>query len=112
MKAALLASLLISSAVPTLSAAAAALPPLVPGRLDWDWIGNTHCDFRPGARNGEGRWEQNFIEEREVTADGTVAVAQPHGDKGSSTSIRHTGADDLQGKAAGYFQRNGDLGPI
>ncbi|MCL4788912.1 MAG: hypothetical protein KJ070_19310 [Verrucomicrobia bacterium] len=41
-----------------------------------------------------------------------VVVAQPHGDKGGSTSIRHTGADDLEWKAAGYFQRNRDLGQV
>jgi len=54
------------------------LPPLVPGTLDWDWVGNTHSDFQPGDGdddgNGDGRWVQNGMDEMEVTPDGTVAV--------------------------------------
>ncbi len=41
-----------------------------------------------------------------------VVVAQPHGDQGGNTSIRNTAADALEWKAAGYFQRNRDLGQV
>jgi len=32
------------------------LPPLVPGKLDWDYIGNSFSDFAVDAENGVGRW--------------------------------------------------------
>jgi len=54
--------------------AAEDLPPMVPGTLDWNWVGNSHCEFKPGDENGHGRWVQNFIDEMEVTPDGTVVV--------------------------------------
>mgnify|MGYP005839903129 FL=1 len=60
---------------------AAELPPLAPGSLDWDWVGNTHSEFKPGKGNGEGRWVQNFIDEMEVAPDGTVVVGS-HWDEG------------------------------
>lgn len=41
-----------------------------------------------------------------------VVVAQPHGDQGGNTSIRNTAVDALEWKAAGYFQRNRDLGQV
>ena len=50
------------------------LPPIVPGTLDWDYIGNSFSDFAVDAENGVGRWVQNFVDEIEVTPDGTVIV--------------------------------------
>jgi len=50
------------------------LPPLVPGKLDWDYVGNSFSDFAVDAENGVGRWVQNFVDEIEVTPDGTVVV--------------------------------------
>ena len=50
------------------------LPPLVPGKLDWDYLGNSFSDFAVDAENGVGRWVQNFVDEIEVTPDGTVIV--------------------------------------
>lgn len=47
---------------------------MVPGTLDWDWVGNSHSKFTPDAENGVGRWVQNFIDEMEVAPDGTVVV--------------------------------------
>jgi hypothetical protein len=38
-----------------------------------------------------------------------VVVAQPLGDRGGNTSLRNTGADAPEWKAAGYYQRNRDL---
>lgn len=55
-------------------AAGEALPPMVPGTLDWDYIGNTSSEFVDDAENGLGHWVQNFVDEIEVTADGTVIV--------------------------------------
>jgi len=50
------------------------LPPLVPGTLDWDWVGNTRSDFQQGDGNGDGRWVQNGMDEMEVTRGGIVVV--------------------------------------
>lgn len=50
------------------------LPPMVPGRLEWDFIGNSFSDFVEDAPNGVGCWVQNFADEIEVTPDGTVIV--------------------------------------
>ena len=36
------------------------LPPLVPGKLDWDYVGNSFSEFAVDAENGVGRWVQNF----------------------------------------------------
>jgi len=51
------------------------LPPLVPGKLDWDYLGNSFSEFAVDAENGVGRWVQNFVDEIEVTPDGTVIVS-------------------------------------
>ena len=53
------------------------LPDMVPGKLDWDYIGSSFSDFSDfavDAENGVGRWVQNFVGEIEVTPDGTVIV--------------------------------------
>lgn len=66
----LLCSLLLSG----LLTAAEALPPLVSGTLDWDYIGNSWSEFQPDAANGVGLWVQNFVDEMEVSPDGTVVI--------------------------------------
>ena len=43
------------------------LPPLVPGTLDWDYVGNSFSEFAVDAENVVGRWVQNFVDEIEVT---------------------------------------------
>ena len=67
------------------------LPPLVPGTLDWDWVGNTHSDFKPGDGNGDGRWVQNGIDEMEVTPDGTVVVGTVWDEGGRSIGLYKNG---------------------
>jgi len=67
------------------------LPPLVPGTLDWDWVGNTHSDFLPGDGNGDGRWVQNGMDEMEVTPDGTVIVGTVWDEGGRSIGIYKNG---------------------
>ncbi len=52
----------------------AGLPPLVPGTLEWNWVGNTHATFTDDQPAGTGQWVQNFMDEMEVTPDGTVIV--------------------------------------
>ena len=61
-------------ALSCLLTAADALPPMVPGTLDWDYMGNSYSTFEPDAANGVGLWVQNFVDEIEVTPDGTVVV--------------------------------------
>ena len=56
----------------TLAAEPASLPPLVAGKLEWNWVGNTHAEFVDDQPSGTGRWVQNFVDEIEVTPDGTV----------------------------------------
>ena len=56
----------------TLATEPATLPPLVPGKLEWNWVGNTHAEFTDDQPAGTGRWVQNFVDEIEVTPDGTV----------------------------------------
>ena len=50
----------------------AELPPLVAGKLEWNWVGNSHAEFEDDKPSGTGRWVQNFLDEMEVTPDGTV----------------------------------------
>ena len=50
----------------------ATLPPLVAGKLEWNWVGNSHAEFIDDQPSGTGRWVQNFVDEIEVTPDGTV----------------------------------------
>ena len=54
------------------AAEAAKLPPLVSGKLEWNWVGNTHATFTDDQPSGTGQWVQNFMDEMEVTPDGTV----------------------------------------
>ncbi len=56
----------------TFAAEPATLPPLVAGKLEWNWVGNTHAEFVDDQPSGTGRWVQNFVDEIEVTPDGTV----------------------------------------
>ena len=56
----------------THAAEPAKLPPLVPGKLEWNCVGNTHAEFEDDKPSGTGRWVQNFVDEIEVTPDGTV----------------------------------------
>ena len=44
----------------------------MPGKLEWNWVGNTHAEFVDDQPSGTGRWVQNFVDEIEVTPDGTV----------------------------------------
>jgi hypothetical protein len=44
--------------------------------------------------------------------EGRVPIKQTEGSTGGSTSVRNTGADHLEWKEAGYFQRNRDLGQV
>ena len=55
-----------------LAAEQGTLPPLVAGKLEWNWVGNTHAEFEDDKPSGTGRWVQNFVDEIEVTPDGTV----------------------------------------
>ena len=68
------------------------LPPLVPGTLDWDWVGNTHSDFKLGDQHGEGRWVQAHIDEMEVTPDGTVVVGNIWDEGGRCIGIYKNGS--------------------
>ena len=60
----------------TLAAEPATLPPLVSGKLEWNWVGNTHAEFDDVKPSGTGRWVQNFVDEIEVTPDGTVIAGR------------------------------------
>ncbi len=74
---------------------AAEQPPLVPGTLAWDWIGNSHSTFTPGAENGVGKWVQNFIDEMEVTPDGTVVVGCEWDEGGRCLGLYKDGQTNL-----------------
>jgi hypothetical protein len=50
------------------------LPPLVAGKLEWNWVGNSHGAFTDDQPAGTGQWVQNFIDEMEVAPDGTVVA--------------------------------------
>ncbi len=82
-----------------------ALPPLVPGTLDWDYIGNTSSDFAVDAENGVGRWVQNFVDEIEVTPDGSVVVASDWDEGGRCLGIYKDGRPN--GAALGKNDRKG-----
>ncbi len=56
----------------TLAVEPSELPPLVSGKLEWNWVGNTHATFTDDQPSGTGQWVQNFMDEMEVTPDGTV----------------------------------------
>jgi hypothetical protein len=43
---------------------------------------------------------------------GRIAIMQPHGSAGGSTSVRNVDAANLEWKAHGYYQRNRDLGQV
>ena len=58
----------------TLAVEPSELPPLVSGKLEWNWVGNTHATFTDDQPAGTGQWVQNFMDEMEVTPDGTVIV--------------------------------------
>ena len=89
------------------------LPPLVPGTLDWDWVGNTHSDFKVGDGNGDGRWVQNGIDEMEVTLDGTVIVGTVWDEGGRSIGLYKDGTVNrscLGKKNRGGGHHNGGWG--
>jgi len=103
----------------TALSAAEERPPLVPGTLDWDWVGNSHSTFTPGAENGVGQWVQNFIDEMEVAPDGTVMVGCEWDEGGRSlglykdgrTNNSCLGKNDRQGghKGCGWGTGNSDM---
>ena len=80
----------------TLAAEPASLPPLVADKLEWNWVGNAHAEFVDDQPSGTGRWVQNFVDEIEVTLDGTVKA-----EGGSETTHGATGPfDDTIGERA------------
>jgi hypothetical protein len=81
------------------------LPPLVPGTLDWDYVGNSFSDFTVDAENGLGRWVQNFVDEIEVTPDGTVIVACDWDEGGRCLGLYKDGRPS--GMALGKNNRRG-----
>jgi len=81
------------------------LPPLVPGKLDWDYIGNSFSEFAVDAENGVGRWVQNFVDEIEVTPDGTVIVGCDWDEGGRCLGLYKDGRPS--GAALGKNDRKG-----
>ncbi len=81
------------------------LPPLVPGKLDWDYLGNSFSDFAVDAENGVGRWVQNFVDEIEVTPDGTVIVGCDCDEGGRCLGLYKDGRPS--GAALGQNDRKG-----
>jgi hypothetical protein len=80
----ILAALLVAAR----EVSAAEVPQKVPGTLALTWIGNT---FEGAGPNGEGRWVQNFIDEIEVTPDGTVVTAAAWDEAGRCTGLYKDG---------------------
>lgn len=99
------AALLLNPILCSAQSQAKELPPLVPGKLDWDYIGNSFSDFTVDAENGVGRWVQNFVDEIEVTPDGTVIVGCDWDEGGRCLGLYKDGRPS--GAALGKNDRQG-----
>ena len=89
----------------SLAAADTVLPPLVGGTLDWDFIGNSYSTFEPDAANGVGLWVQKFVDEMEVTPDGTVVVGSEWDEGGRCLGLYKDGKPN--GACLGKNDRQG-----